>query len=187
MDILPMNVIETIAAQEAGRDLRFRFFWGHRTSAPGQLGDECLSQWWMASFAEEGRTFRSAEHYMMAHKAWLFGDTQAAEKILKSWHPNDAKRIGRTVRGFREDHWARHRTVIVTRGNLTKFRQHPRLAGYLMSTHPEILVEASPYDRIWGIGMDRTHPHAFLARAWRGMNLLGFSLMWVRQTLISER
>lgn len=187
MDVLPMNVREVISAQDKGRGLHFRFFWGHRATATGQLGDECLSQWWPVSFTEDGKTFRTAEHYMMANKAWLFGDKQAAEKILASRHPSDAKRIGRTVRGFREDKWEKERTRVVVRGNLAKFRQNPKLARYLMSTHPEILVEASPHDRIWGIGMERTHPHAFRARSWQGMNLLGFSLMFVRQTLMGER
>jgi predicted NAD-dependent protein-ADP-ribosyltransferase YbiA (DUF1768 family) len=68
---LPRTVDEATAAEEAGRVLRYLYFWGHQPTRDGGVGTGCLSQWWPVTFAEDGNTFASAEHYMMAHKAWL--------------------------------------------------------------------------------------------------------------------
>ncbi|GGO22013.1 hypothetical protein GCM10010116_44380 [Microbispora rosea subsp. aerata] len=179
----PRSVAEAIAAERAGHNLRYLYFWGHRPARDGGVGRGCLSQWWPVTFTEDGHTFASAEHYMMAHKAWLFGDAEAAERILAAGHPSEAKNLGRTVRGFDERVWADHRFGIVVRGNVAKFGQNPELSRYLLATEDKVLVEASPNDRIWGIGLAADDERAASPSTWQGLNLLGFALMAVRDTL----
>ncbi|MFC4120710.1 NADAR family protein [Nonomuraea zeae] len=180
---LPMSVGEAIAAEQDGRPLKFLYFWGHRPARDGGVGPGCLSQWWPVSFTEGGHTYASAEHYMMAHKAWLFGDEESAERILASGSPGEAKKLGRTVRGFDEATWDAHRFDIVVRGSTAKFGQHPELAGYLLGTVNRVLVEASPLDRVWGIGLAADDPRAAAPSTWQGLNLLGFALMSARNAL----
>src|SRR3954447_15070372 len=124
---LPRNRDEAVLAEQAGRRLRYLFFWGHRPDPDGRPSAGCLSQWWEAAFSEDGKVFGSAEHYMMAHKAWLFGDEETAARILAAAHPGEAKVLGRKVRGFDEAVWAAHRFEIVVRGSIAKFGQHPEL------------------------------------------------------------
>ncbi|MEU7740083.1 NADAR family protein [Nonomuraea sp. NPDC049158] len=180
---LPQTVAEAIAAEQAGQVLRYLFFWGHRPARDGGVGSGCLSQWWPVTFSEDGHTFASAEHYMMAHKAWLFDDHQTAAEILAAEHPGEAKTLGRAVRDFEEDVWNAHRFDIVVRGNLAKFAQHPDLADFLLGTRNRVLVEASPRDRIWGIGLTADDERAASPATWQGLNLLGFGLMSVRDAL----
>jgi ribA/ribD-fused uncharacterized protein len=125
----------------------------------------------------------TAEHWMMAEKARLFGDIEAEKAAIEAGHPAQAKRAGRLVRGFDEAVWAAHRFGIVVRGNLAKFGQHAELRAYLLGTDTRILVEASPRDRIWGIGMGASNQHATDPTRWRGANLLGFALMEARALL----
>lgn len=166
-----------------GKRLKFLFFWGHQAIPGDRPGPGCLSQWWAADVEVDAVRYRSAEHYMMAEKARQFGDAAAAERILRASHPGEAKKFGRTVRGFDDDAWARVRFDIVVRGNLAKFSQNEALARYLVGTGERVLVEASPQDRIWGIGMTRDDPRATNPLQWRGLNLLGFALMEVRHQL----
>ncbi|MDA0632017.1 NADAR family protein [Nonomuraea sp. MCN248] len=186
-ETLPRSVPEAVAAELAGRPLRYLFFWGHRPARDGSPGQGCLSQWWPAEFTEDGRHYRSAEHYMMAHKALLFGDEAAAEKILAAAHPGEAKKLGRSVGGFDEETWAAHRYDIVVRGNVAKFGQHADLKEFLLGTGGRVLVEASPLDPVWGIGLAADDPDAASPATWRGLNLLGFALMDVRDTLTRSR
>lgn len=187
VDRLPRDVAEAIRAEETERPLRYLFFWGHRPARDGGVGTGCLSQWWEVTFAENGRVFRSAEHYMMAHKAWLFGDDETAAEILAVSHPGEAKRLGHTVRGFDEAAWAVRRYEIVVRGNIAKFGQHPELREFLLGTRRRVLVEASPRDRVWGIGLAASDERAASAVTWQGLNLLGFALMDTRDALAAEQ
>ncbi|NUW42205.1 NADAR family protein [Nonomuraea rhodomycinica] len=180
---LPRTLDEAVAAEQAGRALRYLYFWGHRPARDGGAGPGCLSQWWPVTFTSGGRAFASAEHYMMAHKAWLFGDDEAAEAILAAEHPGEAKKLGRTVRGFDEERWNAHRFDIVVQGNLAKFGQHDDLRRFLAGTAGRVLVEAAPNDRVWGIGLTAGDERAASPSTWRGTNLLGFALMTVRDTL----
>ncbi|WP_052851871.1 NADAR family protein [Streptomyces avicenniae] len=184
-EALPRSVAEAVVAEEAGARTRFLFFWKPEPVTPGGVGPECLGQWWEGEFSEDGHVFRTAEHYMMAHKAWLFGDEEIAERVLEAGHPRDVKRLGRQVRGFDEAVWTERRSAIVTRGNLLKFGGSPALRDYLVGTRDRVLVEASPLDRIWGIGLGAGNADAMHPSRWRGLNLLGFALMDVRDTLIS--
>ncbi|MEY9210715.1 NADAR family protein [Thermobifida halotolerans] len=177
------DAAELARAQERGERLRFLFFWGHRPPRGGGVGPGCLSQWWEAPFTLEETVYRTAEHFMMAEKARLFGDGEAREAVLAAAHPGEAKKLGRTVRGFDETTWVGHRRAVVVRGNLAKFGQHRDLGDFLLGTGERVLVEASPVDRIWGIGLAADDERAGDVSRWRGQNLLGFALMDVREQL----
>lgn len=183
MSDLPMTVDEAVAAERAGRQLKFLYFWGHQPARDGGVGPGCLSQWWPVTFTEDGHTFASAEHYMMAHKAWLFGDEESAAKILATGHPGEAKALGRTVRGFDEATWEARRFDIVVRGSVAKFGQNADLGAFLLGTSNRVLVEASPHDRVWGIGLTAADDRAASPATWQGLNLLGFALMAARDAL----
>lgn len=179
----PRSVEELNAALAAGTSPRFLFFWGHQQASDGSITKSCLSQWWAAPFAVDGIGYRTAEHFMMASKARLFGDQATLERILASGHPKQAKDLGRSVANFDEHLWLEHRYDLVVAGNLAKFSQNPELASFLLGTRDRILVEASPVDRIWGIGLAEDSPDASRPDRWRGLNLLGFALMQVRWRL----
>nr|WP_241841854.1 NADAR family protein [Pseudofrankia sp. BMG5.36] len=127
-------------------------------------------------------TYPTAKHHMMHRKARLFGNEQTAARILTARHPGAAKALGRQVRGFDDAVWDTHRHDLVVTGNTAKFGQHPTLRDYLLRTRNRVLVEASPLDRVWGIGLAADDPHATSPTRWRGLNLLGFALMDVRAT-----
>lgn len=166
-----------------GARVKYLFFWGHKARPDGSIGAGCLSQWWPSPFAVGGATYATAEHWMMAGKARLFGDEEAETRILAAPHPNVAKKLGRQVRGFDEETWVRHRYELVVRGNVAKFGQHEDLRAFLLGTGSRVLVEASPRDRVWGIGLAADDDRATDPANWRGLNLLGFALMHTRETL----
>lgn len=124
------TVSDLVQAVHAGQRVRYLHFWGHRPQRDGSVGVGCLSQWWPAPFTVDGRTYTTAEHWMMWHKAMLFGDADVAGRVL---------------------------------------------------------VEASPVDRIWGIGLATDDPRADDPGRWRGDNLLGFALMDARAALREGR
>ena len=163
------------------RDIPFLFFWGHQPSKDGSITRSCFSQWWVAPFEVDGIIYQTTEHWMMAGKARLFGDEAALQAILASETPAKAKDQGRLVRNFDPAIWDEHKYEIVVKGNLHKFTANPVLKDFLWNTYPQILVEASPNDAIWGIGMSAENPAARDPALWRGENLLGFALMEVRR------
>jgi hypothetical protein len=171
-----------IARVEAGESFKYVFFWGHTPPAEG-VDASCFSQWFEVGFDVDDVRYNTAEHYMMAGKAQLFNDAEMLEAILACEHPGEAKKLGRRVRGFDQEIWERERSAIVVAGNVAKFDQNPELGAYLLTTGERVLVEVSPRDRIWGIGMGRNNPDATDPRKWRGRNLLGFALMEVRDRL----
>lgn len=174
------------AAIQSGYRPKYLFFWGHTPDKAGQIDKHCLSQWWPASFEVEGQIYPSAEHFMMAEKARLFGDSQILPRILTAAHPGEAKKLGRHVAGFDEQIWAEQRFEIVVRGNVAKFGQNEALKTFLLNTKDRVLVEASPTDRIWGIGLIENDHRATDPGKWLGLNLLGFALMVVRRQLCGE-
>jgi ribA/ribD-fused uncharacterized protein len=174
-----------IAADLAGDRISVLPFWGHRPTRGG-VGIGCLSQWWPAEFTVDGVRYPTAEHWMMAGKARLFDDDDGLAKVLAAPTPGGAKAAGRAVRGFDEARWVAARYDIVVRGNLEKFGQHQDLRQFLRTTGGRVLVEASPLDRIWGVGMEATHADIARPSTWRGLNLLGFALMEVRSLIVSE-
>lgn len=179
----PSDVDALVNRLRRGQRTKFLFFWGHHRERDGSIGKGCLSQWWPAPFAVGGMTFATAEHYMMWRKAMLFGDPASAAKILSASHPRLAKELGRQVRRFDNDRWAAHRSSIVLEGNIAKFGQHRDLRRFLLGTGDRILVEASPSDRVWGIGLAEDDPRATTPERWRGLNLLGFALTEARAAL----
>jgi ribA/ribD-fused uncharacterized protein len=160
--------------RRGNKELSYLFFWRNKS---------CLSQWYPSSFNIRDTNFKTAEHYMMYEKAKLFGDVMQAVKILKVPDPRTAKALGRKVKGFKERIWKSKYFDIVVDGNLAKFSQNYRARKFLMNTGNRILVEASPYDKIWGIGLDSSHKDAQNPLRWQGTNLLGFALTKVRSML----
>jgi len=142
-----------------------------------------LSQWSKSPFKELGITFNCAEQYMMYKKASLFGDNETAKKILATNSPKEQKRLGRQVKNFDEKIWNSHKVKIVLRGNLLKFSQNPDLKKELLATGDELLAEANPYDKVWGIGLTAIDKDALYPHKWKGQNLLGKILMKVREEL----
>jgi ribA/ribD-fused uncharacterized protein len=144
-----------------------------------------FSQWYRCSFRVDGVTFNCAEQFMMYGKARLFEDAEAAAHILAADHPRDHKALGRKVKNFDAGAWNRAREKIVMDGNRAKFTQNPDLHEVLLATRGTTLVEASPYDKIWGIGLAATDPRAQDATQWKGQNLLGKILTALRDELIA--
>lgn len=160
----------------------FLFFYGHYGYG---IGNHVLSQWFDKKFTVDNIEYRTAEQYMMAEKARLFNDQQILSAIMAATTPKEAKQLGRKIRNFNPKVWDTHKKAIVTKGNYAKFSQNPDLKKYLLQTGDKILVESSPYDNIWGIGLDSTEARAIHPSNWPGQNLLGFCLMEVRDSLVS--
>ncbi|GAA2826114.1 NADAR family protein [Kitasatospora sp. CM 4170] len=177
------NRAELVAAVAAGAEPKWLLFWGHRPQRDGSIGPGSLSQWWPCAFTVDGVEYASAEHWMMAGKARMFGDSAIVPRILGAATPAEAKKLGRMVRGFDAAAWAAGRFELVVRGNLAKFGQDEALGEYLLGTDRRVLVEASPVDRIWGIGLAADDERAHRPADWRGENLLGFALMEARTRL----
>jgi len=154
----------------------FHFFW------KGQL-----SQWFKRTFTVDGVKYNCAEQYMMARKAMLFKDDLALKKIMEATNPYDQKAYGRNVEFFDVGEWQAVAKDIVFRGNYEKFTQHPDLLAILMSTGDKTLVEASPYDKLWGIGVSEDDPRAKDRSTWPGRNWLGEVLTNVKNKIRSEQ
>jgi len=161
--------------------VRMVFFW-KPTRWHG--GPECLGQWHMSSFFVEDERYCCAEQYLMAEKARVFGDERVRRQVLASADPTQMKQFGRQVAGFDQAVWDAVKYSIVLNGNYAKFTQNAELRDYLVSTMGTFLVEASPQDRIWGIGLAESDLRARDPRRWRGQNLLGCALMEVRDEIV---
>ncbi|ODP27244.1 N-glycosidase [Paenibacillus nuruki] len=164
-------------SRSSSQSERFLFF--YRDASP-------FSQWYPASFELEGQQFTSAEQYMMYGKAQLFGDRDIAARILQADHPRQQKALGRQIQRFDDELWNREAKNIVYRGNHAKFTQNPELLLVLLATAGQTLVEASPTDRIWGIGLSEDDPRIHQRATWRGTNWLGEVLTQLREDLLSQ-
>jgi hypothetical protein len=131
---LPISLDSLKVAIHGGAKFSFVFFWGHRKNEDGTMTKACFSQWYDAPFSVNEEVFKTAEHYMMVRKARLFGDQDVAQKVLDAGSPNEAKKLGRKVRGFSEQTWLAHREEIVYSGNLAKFSQNGSLRSFLLGT-----------------------------------------------------
>ncbi len=152
---------------------------------PFYSNDHPFSQWYRCRFINEHYwKFYSAEQYMMYHKAKLFRDEKTADLIMKTKSPRTAKALGRKVKPFIAEIWEKKRCSIVVRGNYLKFSQNPDLRKALLATKDKILVEASPQDKIWGVGMRSTNSRIHDPKLWKGLNLLGKCLMKVRKLIV---
>jgi len=177
------NPIWAWEQQKAGKKLQFVFFWKPGNAKMQHVSKGCLSQWQKCEFEVDGVKYNCAEQYMMAEKARLFGDEETREKIMREEEPDKIKELGRETKGFDAEKWNEHKFNIVVKGNLAKFGQNEKLLKFLQDTGTAVLVEASPYDRIWGIGMKESDKGIEDAEKWYGINLLGFALMVVRDQL----
>lgn len=169
-----------------GTSSDFVFFWGH-TDRGEKLTKACLSQWFPCSFVVDEQYYNCAEQYMMAEKARIFGDEEIRQQILAEYNQMAMKKLGRKVRNYDDIMWKEKRFDVVVKGNIAKFSQNEKLLNYLLSTGDKILVEASPKDTVWGIGLDESAPEAIQPRKWKGENLLGFALMEVRDILSEKK
>jgi len=166
--------------------LKYLFFWGHRPSKNGEITKSCFSQWWLSTFEADGVRYSSAEQWMMACKATLFGDQEMLNAILNTQDPAQVKKLGRKVKNFDAAQWDEHKYAFVKEGNFYKFSQNASLKQFLLSTGNAVIVEASPYDAVWGIGLDAQAPGIEDPATWNGENLLGFALMEVRDELLAK-
>lgn len=149
----------------------------------------CFSQMKVSrriKFEKEGVTYTSAEQYMMAMKAILFNDQRSYQEIMNARKPSEMKKVGRRVKGFNQMVWDDHKARIIFEGNLLKFSQNEEFKEHLLSTGDKILVEASPYDGVYGIKMSIDDKNKEDPYKWKGENLLGFTLMSVRDYLRSQ-
>jgi ribA/ribD-fused uncharacterized protein len=182
---LPLDRMKELLRLELGGHLpEFLHFWGHTPRTNSPVGLWVLSQWWPSPFFVDGVQYFHSEGFMMAGKARIFGDASSLARILQEQNPAVAKHLGQQVSNFDESIWVSRRYELVVEGNAAKFSQAPLLASYLRSTAPRVLVEASPRDLIWGIGLDGSNPKAQIPSEWRGTNLLGFALVEVREELM---
>lgn len=143
-----------------------------------------MSQWAYFDFKDEDNIlYKSAEQYMMYRKALTFLDTEMSTAILKESHPEKIKAMGRKVANFDDNIWDEHKYDIVFSGNLLKFRQNERIKKLLIDTGGCIIVEASHYDKIWGVGIRQDDDAIYDQKKWKGENLLGKVLMGVREKI----
>jgi ribA/ribD-fused uncharacterized protein len=151
----------------------YTFFW----SGP-------FSQWHACRFNVDGLVYNCAEQFMMAQKASLFGDSEALGAIMASRTPREQKALGRKVRRFNQEKWEGRARDVVYQGNWAKFTRNPDLKELLLATRRTVLVEASPSDTIWGIGLAEDDPRALDPKTWRGRNWLGEVLTRVRDHIL---
>jgi len=136
------NTARVLDEIKSGQSPEFMFFWGHRAK-PNTVTKACFSQWWPSSFTVDGADYATAEHWMMAYKAKLFGAEDIYEKILNHPDPGAAKGLGRKVKNFDPEIWDARKFDIVVEGNLHKFQQNEDLGKFLLATGDKVLVEAS--------------------------------------------
>ncbi|WP_312271599.1 NADAR family protein [Pseudomonas sp.] len=145
-----------------------------------------FSNWYRSEFKVKEISFVCVEQFMMFCKAKLFKDDAAAERILAAEHPRAHKNLGRSVSGYNDAIWNSRRLSIVTHGCYAKFTQNEDLLQALLETGETMLVEASPYDRVWGVGLGENDPRIEDPRNWKGTNLLGQALFKTRERIKAE-
>jgi hypothetical protein len=150
-----------------------------------------FSQWYPVKFTEKiskskFQIYDNTEQYMMAHKALLFDDIECYDKIMETSDPDKIKKLGRTIKNFDSNIWDEHKFNIVVNGNRLKFSQNPVLLKRLMQTGNKYIAEASPRDKIWGIGLSAVQALKVPRNKWPGENLLGSALMFIREEMASE-
>jgi ribA/ribD-fused uncharacterized protein len=175
-----------VTAWNNGARPEFLMFWGRKGNDLSKIGPYVFSQWHFSDFEIDGITYPTAEHWMMAQKARLMGDDDALQAILASGGPDEAKALGRRVSNWDQAKWDANKFEAVVQGNVAKFGQDRDLRNFLLGTLDTVLVEASPHDKVWGIGLRREDQDSKNPNKWRGQNLLGFALMEARERLRKE-
>ncbi len=150
----------------------YDFFWG----GP-------FSNWYPSNFVVDGKTFNCGEQFMMYTKAMTFGDKEIAEEIMNTSNPRDQKKLGRQVRNYDDKVWEQVRFKKVKKGLMEKYKQDPFFNNYLKERKDKIIVEASPYDAIWGIGLSENDPNILEKKEKWGQNLLGKCIMEIADEL----
>lgn len=168
---------------DKGEVIKYIFFWGHTNKHSEDIGKFVFSQWYYSPFTVDNIEYKTSEHWMMASKAKLFGDHEIFKKIINADKPGEVKESGRQIKNFDQLTWDKRKFEIVKNGNIYKFGQNLKLKEYLINTGDRVLVEASPVDTIWGIGLTQDSANIDNPHNWRGLNLLGFSLMETRDFL----
>lgn len=141
-----------------------------------------LSQWKVSFFTDDDNVhYCCAEQYMMYKKALLFNDLETANAIMNTSSPKEHQELGRKVKNFNQEIWDQNARNIVYTGNILKFKQNPSLLKLLLATQDKILVEASPFDTIWGIGLNVDDALVTDDSKWKGKNWLGETLTRVKQ------
>ncbi len=156
----------------------FIYFWGNQSP---------FSNWYKIDFEVDNITFNCSEQYMMYHKALLFKDHTIAEQILNTKNQKKKKALGRKVSNFNAIIWEEKCREIVYEGNKQKFSQNEDILNDLFETKGKTLVEASPVDAIWGIGLAENDPRAKTRHTWRGKNWLGEVLTQLRDDLTMNK
>lgn len=141
------------------------------------------SQWAKIPMQIGSLNYNCCEQYMMSEKARLFNDFDVMSRILKTNDPALQKKIGRSVKNFDKKKWEENARQIVFTGNYAKFNQNADLKEQLLATGDKIIVEASPWDCIWGVGLAASDEKIFDPKNWRGTNWLGEAIMEVRKIL----
>lgn len=168
----PLSINDLLSSNEI---FQFHFFW----RGP-------FSQWVKSNFVVDNH-YSCCEQFMMFKKAELFNDSDIMQEILDSSNPKEIKALGRKVKNFDNKIWNEHKRDIVFQANFAKFSQNSELKEELLSTKGTILVEASPYDNIWGVGLDESDSRINNPNTWKGENLLGFALTEVREYLLEHK
>lgn len=149
----------------------FNLFWG----GP-------YSQWSIYPFIFNNIQFNCNEQFMMYGKSLVCGDRETAELIMKEKDPSSQKKLGRKVKGYSDDIWNEEKSMMVVYiANYFKFTQNTEAYNHLMNDPSNEIVEASPYDRIWGIGLSADRPQSWNKNSWRGENRLGRCIDQVRK------
>ena len=153
----------------------YYFFWKHR-----------LSQWHMVNFQLNGITYCCCEQAMMHQKALLFKDYDSTVRIMAVWNPAEHQRLGRHIKNFDQKIWDANKERIVYEVSKARYTQSAACRELLLSTGDALLVESSPYDCVWGIGLGKDDPKALDEKQWRGQNLLGKILTQVREEIKAQ-
>jgi len=169
---------EKLLANHMVKSKDFVFFWN-----PDSTLKSCLSQWTKSDFKIGINKYNSSEQYMMAEKARVFDDPENKKNIMDLDDPFEMKRLGRKIKNFDGEEWNKVKYSIVLNGNYYKFSQNKEMRDFLIATGDTILVEASPEDTIWGVGLDESNEDIYDLNKWEGKNLLGFALMELRDEL----
>jgi ribA/ribD-fused uncharacterized protein len=154
---------------------KYIFFWGGT-----------YSQWYPSNFTIDGVEYNCCEQYMMAKKALLFEDIDSYNKIMSTKGPKEQKALGRKVKNFNKDKWEAVCREVVYEANYAKFSQNTLMRKELFRSGDREIVEASPEDKIWGIGMHESHPDILDKTKWQGTNWLGEAIMKVRDKFDEE-
>lgn len=165
---------------DSGESLRFVFFGECHSEFTDSVGKECFSRWYSLAFEIEGKSFFCIEQYMMAEKACFFDDEECERRIMNNNDIEDITLLGQQIKIFDGFLWDNYKKDVIRQGNVAKFADNKELFEFLISTDDAILVEATPYDVVWGIGMREGDQGIDNPHNWKGENILGFTLMKIR-------